>query len=128
MIVSRALRPVDCDPAAAGPERRTWSCLARRGMLHSETETFDLWRLPPGERLVHEVRDGVEEALFILSGTGTATRGPDELPLSEGSLLLARHDSEVTVTAGPEGLRLLSTRVLPRALSTALPARVPQLD
>ncbi|MER7702191.1 hypothetical protein ABTX81_04710 [Kitasatospora sp. NPDC097605] len=128
MIVSRALRPVDCAPAAAGPDRRTWSCLARRGMLHSETETFDLWRLPPGEQLAHEVRDGVEEALFVLSGTGTATRGPDELPLAEGSLLLARHDSEVMVTAGPEGLRLLSTRVLPRALSSALPARVPQLD
>ncbi|MFB6888077.1 hypothetical protein ACFCX4_02020 [Kitasatospora sp. NPDC056327] len=127
MIVSRALRPVDCDPAAAGPDRRTWSCLARRGMLHSETETFDLWRLPPGERLVHAVRDGVEETLFVLSGTGTAAHGPDRLPIAEGSLVLARHDCAVTVTAGPGGLRLLSTRVLPRALSTALPARVPRL-
>ncbi|MED7948276.1 hypothetical protein [Streptomyces sp. BE303] len=128
MIVSRALRPVDCAPAATGSRERTWSCLARRGMLHSETETVDLWRLPPGDTLLHEPHDGVEEALFVVAGTGTATHGLDELPVTEGTLLLARHESEITVTAGPDGLRLLSTRVLPQRLSAALPPRIPQLD
>ncbi|MFF7635344.1 hypothetical protein ACFZB9_19640 [Kitasatospora sp. NPDC008050] len=123
--------------APAGPAR-LWNCLARRGMLHSECEAVDLWQLPPGDRLTHLAQDGVEEALFVLAGDGTALHsaalhgtalhGDQQQRLLPGGLLLLPAAEQVAVTAGPDGLRLLSVRVVPGALSDALPPRIPQLD
>lgn len=129
MIISRTTRPVRSLPTAApaGPAR-LWNCLARRGMLHSECEAVDLWQLPPGDRLTHLAQDGVEEALFVLAGDGTALHGDQQQRLLPGGLLLLPAAEQVAVTAGPDGLRLLSVRVVPGALSEALPPRIPQLD
>ncbi|GIJ27887.1 hypothetical protein Vqi01_30490 [Micromonospora qiuiae] len=102
----------------------TWRCLARRGMLHSETESFDQLRLRPGTELVHDPADAVEELLYVVSGSGRA----EDRPLTPGSVVLAPHDRRVVVTAAADDeLELLVVRTMPAEVSDALPARVPQL-
>ncbi|MYW18680.1 hypothetical protein GT039_24655, partial [Streptomyces sp. SID2955] len=57
---TRALRP-------AGTPAATWRCLARRGMLHSECETFDHVVLPPGGSSRHD-DPGVEQTVHLVRG------------------------------------------------------------
>gem|GEM_PF-4156510 len=48
-----------------------WTCLVRRGMLHSETEAVEHWALILGERLQFPGNHGVDEAIVALSGEYT---------------------------------------------------------
>jgi redox-sensitive bicupin YhaK (pirin superfamily) len=125
MIVQRAGHP-GLRVAADGADQ-SWTCLARRGMLHSECEAVDLLSLRPGAGTEHRASDDVDEAVYVLDGTGTLTVDGESRPVSAGRLALLRHDAGAVITAGPDGLRLLSVRVLPRAVSEALPPRVPEL-
>lgn len=109
-------------PATVG-SARTWRCLARRGMLHSETEAFDHLRVAPGVELAHEPVDAVEELLYVVSGSGHA----DGEILLPGSVLLIPHRAQTMVRAGDAGLELLSLRMMPAEVSRVLPARRPEL-
>ncbi|MFC5719943.1 cupin domain-containing protein [Streptomyces gamaensis] len=125
MIIQRAAAPVRLLTAKA-PDAE-WTCLARRGMLHSECEAVDLLRLAPGAVVRHGPAEGVEQALYVLAGRGEAEEGGTVRELAPGALLLAPHDGRVAVRALGEGLELLTVRVLPAGAVGRLPARVPEL-
>ncbi|WP_284753220.1 hypothetical protein [Arthrobacter sp. efr-133-R2A-120] len=98
-----------------------WSCLIRRGMLHSETEAIEHWILTPGQ----ELRLGtqrVHEALLLLSGAA-AFAGET---LAAGNLLLAHSEQSGTLTATTT-TEVLSIRTYPEHVTRALPARIPEL-
>ncbi|MEU6428879.1 hypothetical protein ABZ860_23545 [Microbispora sp. NPDC046973] len=109
---------------AGGPR---WRCLARRGMLHSECEAVDLLDVPPGEAVTHRGSDGVDEAFYVVSGSGALIAEGRSHALAPASAALVPHDTTATLSAGGEGLRLLAIRVLPHATSADLPLRVPEL-
>lgn len=100
----------------------TWSCLVRRGMLHSETESVEHHRLGAGERLSFDAPHGVDELVVVLSGEvdvdgGTAGPGSVVLvPEGAGGELTARVPTAV-----------LSVRGLAARVTAALPPRVPEL-
>ncbi|MGW4376460.1 hypothetical protein ACWEJ7_22680 [Streptomyces albidoflavus] len=134
MIVSEPATPsllLPPPPTDSTRPHRTWRCLARRGMLHSECESFEQLRLTPGATWTHEPAHGTEAALYVvagsasvLAGTGTDARAQ---PLDAGGALLVGSRAGVRVTAGAEGLDLLAVRVLPADVTARLPARVPEL-
>ncbi|GAA1938576.1 hypothetical protein [Kitasatospora viridis] len=118
-----------------GTERIRVRCLARRGMLHSETEAVDYVRLSPGACYDLVGRDGVEAAWYVLRGPVALTQGaagdgqPDghERMLTTGDLVLAPHAAQLRLHGGPLGAELLCLTVLPRASSDRLPPRRPDL-
>lgn len=105
----------------------TWRCLARRGMLHSECETFEQIRLSPGAELAHDPRNGTEQTVYVAAGSGELLDGNGALPLSAGSLLLAPPSAPLRVRARDDGLDLIVLRTLPTEVSTRLLARIPEL-
>lgn len=125
MIVNRIDLPSRRMPAPGGGT--TWRCLARRGMLHSETESFDQLRLAAGAELAHTADSGVEQALYVVAGAGEVVEGRGTRPVAEGTLLLAPAGSPLTVRAGRDGLELIAVRTLPARVSARLPRRVPDL-
>ncbi|MFD6971416.1 hypothetical protein [Streptomyces sp. NPDC059979] len=125
MIVNRTDRPSRrILPAAGGT---TWRCLARRGMLHSECESFDQLRLAAGAELAHTADSGVEQALYVTAGSGELLDGAGTRAVAAGTLLLAPAASPLTVRAGLDGLDLIALRTLPAEVSDLLPQRVPEL-
>ncbi|WP_369393225.1 hypothetical protein AB5J72_40970 [Streptomyces sp. CG1] len=116
---TRALRPTGT-PAA------TWRCLARRGMLHSECETFDHVVLPPGSSSRHD-DPGVEQAVHLVHGSAELVTRDEARPVAAGDLVLVCATSGAVVQAGPDGAELLVLRVLSSASRSALPPRVPEL-
>ncbi|MFF2300498.1 hypothetical protein [Arthrobacter sp. NPDC058127] len=98
-----------------------WSCLIRRGMLHSETEAIEHWTLAPGQELRLGTH-GVHEALLLLSGTATFSGET----LAAGSLLLAPALQLATLTATTT-TQVLSIRTYPGHVTRVLPARIPEL-
>nr|WP_239104277.1 MULTISPECIES: hypothetical protein [unclassified Streptomyces] len=109
----------------------TWRCLARRGMLHSECESFEQIRLSPGASWAHEPAHGTEAALYAVAGSASVDvstgTDPGGRVLDAGGALLVEARAAVTVTAGAEGLDLLAVRVLPADVASLLPVRVPEL-
>ncbi len=99
-----------------------YTCLARRGMLYSETEGVDLLRLAPGERIDGRGREGLAEAWFVVRGEG---RLDSAGPVSAGSLILRPAGTREALTASSE-LRILIVAVLPDELAGTLPARTPE--
>ena len=105
--------------------------LARRGMLHSETESVDHLRLPahthfdppgaPGRG-----REGVESAWLVVAGSGWLLddRG-DAAPLEPGDVVLAPVGQRAGLRAADTELELVWLAVLPASVSTALPTRRP---
>ncbi|MFD9795892.1 hypothetical protein ACFWXK_33625 [Streptomyces sp. NPDC059070] len=124
MIVNRIDLPSRRMAADGGT---TWRCLARRGMLHSETESFDQLRLAPGAVLEHRADSGVEQALYVLAGTGEVTGDGGAREVAGGTLLLAPAAAPLTLRAGRDGLELIALRTLPARVSARLPRRVPDL-
>jgi hypothetical protein len=109
---------------AAGP---AWRCLARRGMLHSETEAVDYLRLPPGTTRDGRGRQGLEAAWFVLSGQGRFSDGAEHsVPLRPGDLVLWSGGTGGSLhSAATSPLELLALAVLPAAVTGRLPARCP---
>lgn len=97
-------------------------CLARRGMLHSETEAVDLLRLAPGERLDGRGREGVAEAWSVMRGEGRLASGEH---VSAGSVILRPAGSREALTAS-SNIRMLILAVLPDELARSLPPRSPE--
>ncbi|MEU9129465.1 hypothetical protein AB0D08_15395 [Kitasatospora sp. NPDC048540] len=112
-----------------GTQRLHVRCLARRGMLHSETEAFDHVRLGPGACFDLSGREGTEAAWYVLRGPAALLDCPDvpQRTLTDGDLLLAPHGERVHLHAGPLGAELLCLTVLPHEVSSALPPRRPDL-
>ncbi|RBM06240.1 hypothetical protein [Streptomyces sp. PT12] len=105
---------------------RTWRCLARRGMLHSECESFDHVVLAPGQRRDFDT-EGVEHAVLLLAG-GAALAGPEApRPLGAGDLALVPGTADASVVAGENGAEALVLSVLSEAARLLLPARIPEI-
>ncbi|MEU1779080.1 hypothetical protein ABZ545_06250 [Streptomyces abikoensis] len=116
---TRALGP-------AGSPSSTWRCLARRGMLHSECESFDHVVLAPGHRSTHDDA-GVEQAVHLAHGTATLRLRTGSREVGAGELILVPAGCGAVLEAGPGGAGLLVLRVLSSASRAALPPRVPEL-
>ncbi|WP_426301207.1 hypothetical protein [Arthrobacter sp. R-11] len=98
-----------------------WSCLIRRGMLHSETESVEHWALTPGQDLGLG-NQGVHEAVIILTGAASY-QGQN---LTAGNMLLAPAGEAGTLTA-LTATQILNIRAYPEQVTKLLPARVPEL-
>ncbi|MGC5362133.1 hypothetical protein ACPXCE_10650 [Streptomyces sp. DT24] len=109
-----------------GPEA-TWRCLARRGMLHSECESFEQVRLVQDAELAHDPRNGMESVVYVAAGSGELIDEAGTRPLGAGTVLLAPARAALRVRARDEGLDLIVLRSLPAEVITRLPARVPEL-
>ncbi|MFF7636127.1 hypothetical protein ACFZB9_23710 [Kitasatospora sp. NPDC008050] len=120
-----------------GSRRIRVRCLARRGMLHSETEAVDHVRLSPGACFDLTGREETEAAWYVLRGpvallpvrVGAATPSTAEgrQPLNRGDLLLAPRGELVHLHAGPFGAELLCLTLTPAAATAQLPPRRPDL-
>lgn len=114
-----------------GAEHICWRSLARRGMLHSECESFDYVQISPGTEFALRNRDATEQVWFTLRGTGQVSSGPADppgQPLQAGDLVIAPHDGDqVVLRAGSIGLDVLWLTVLPSAVVARLPARKPEI-
>jgi hypothetical protein len=108
-----------------GPDgRRTrWSCLARRGMLHSECEAVDRWDLEPGATIDARGRDGVCELWFVVAGQGRLESGR---AVAAGDVVLRGPATTETLTTISD-MCLLIIAVLPRSTTQRLAARSPVL-
>jgi len=112
----------------AGDEELRWRSLARRGMLHSECESFDYVRLAPGTEFALRGREGTESAWFAIAGSGrllASDPGSPERVLEAGDLLLLPGGVVGRLSSGDSGLELLWLQVLPREISQSLPPRRP---
>jgi hypothetical protein len=118
-----------------GTERIRVRCLARRGMLHSETEAIDYVRLSPGACFDLVGREGTEAAWYVLRGPVALLQihGDDcqldghERLLTRGDLVLAPRGEHLRLYGGPLGAELLCLTVTPRAESDRLPPRRPEM-
>ena len=130
MIVTNVLSSVRT--VSAGGESMRWRSLARRGMLHSECESFDHVRLAPGSEFALCGGDAIEQVWFTLRGTGEVRSGSVDAsrhPMRAGELVIAPHDGDqVVLWAGSAGLDVLWLTVLPAAVTATLPARKPVIS
>ncbi|HSZ28533.1 MAG TPA: cupin domain-containing protein [Pseudonocardiaceae bacterium] len=130
MIVTNVTSPVRT--LGAPGESIQWRSLARRGMLHSECESFDHVRLTPDTEFALRGRYATEQVWFVLRGTGEVTSGPGYAtghPVREGDLLLAPDGGDQLVLhAGLAGVDVLWLTVLPSALTATLPGRKPVIS
>jgi len=104
--------------------------LARRGMLHSETESVDYLRLaagaeldPPG--LPGRGREGVESAWLVVRGSGWVDGGSEPTPVGPGDVVLAPAGEPVGLRAADTDLEVVWLAVLPASASAVLPPRKP---
>ncbi len=100
--------------------------LARRGFFFSETEAFDYLRLAPGNEIDSRGRGGNEEAWFVLRGDGELIdRDGLTRPLHCYAMAVCPLDSGTRLRAGTQGMEVLLVAVIPKQLSTVMPARLP---
>jgi mannose-6-phosphate isomerase-like protein (cupin superfamily) len=108
-----------------------WRCLARRGMLHSECESFDYLLLDPGSEIDLPGPGKTESAWFILAGSGRlrlrgAGQSGDPSHLVEADqLVLLPAGAGAQLASGPDGLALLLLSVWPGEVTRSLPVRRP---
>ncbi|MCX3061099.1 cupin domain-containing protein [Streptomyces beihaiensis] len=128
MIISTLHEPVRV-AAATTPEAATaeWQCLVRRGMLHSECEAIEHWKLPAGATLEVASGHGVEEALLVLDGELVVPSASGDRHVRAGQLALVPHGTDGQVRAGDGPVRLITVRTLAGSVSDRLPPRVPEL-
>jgi hypothetical protein len=112
-------------------EEVRWRSLARRGMLHSECESFDYVQLAPGTTFALRGQDGTESAWFVVAGAGVlveAGASPRSLiprAVTGGHLVLVPAGQAIELVAGDDGLQLLWLELMPGAVVEALPGRRP---
>lgn len=119
--------PVVTSTGPSHPESAAWQCLVRRGMLHSETEGIEHWQLSQQSTLEIDARHGVDEAVLVLGGSVRLTTGATEHTLLSGHLALLPHGTHGRLQTA-QGATVLTIRCLADAVTTALPARVPELS
>lgn len=130
MIITNVTSPART--LGADGESIRWRSLARRGMLHSECESFDHVRLAPGTKFALRGRDATEQVWFTLRGGGEVSDGPGYAtghPLHPGDLVVSPHGGDqVVLRAGSAGLDVLWLTVLPAAVTATLPGRKPVIS
>ncbi len=130
MIVTNVTSPART--LGAGGETIYWRSLARRGMLHSECESFDHVQLAPDTEFALCGRYATEQVWFTLRGTGEVNSGPGYgtgRPLQQGDLVISPHGGDQLVLhAGSAGLDVLWLTVLPSAVTATLPGRKPVIS
>jgi hypothetical protein len=116
----------------AGGEGIQWRSLARRGMLHSECESFDYLRLAPHTEFALCGQYATEHVGFLLRGTGklsSSQRNATGRPVRQGDLMIVPHcRDQIVVHAGSAGLDVLWLTVLPSAVTAKLPGRKPVIS
>lgn len=100
----------------------TWTCLIRRGMLFSETESIEYFNLYESEVLNFSDTHGVDEILLVLGGevlhagisqkSGTAIFVPDG---TKGSIFAVQNSI------------ILSIRGYSARVADCLPSRIPEI-
>lgn len=121
MIITSAAR------TAAEPTQ--WTSLARRGMLWSDVQVFDV-TVMAAKATGPDLDPDCYELLYCAAGAvSLATPAGLMLRIRTGQcLVLAPGENAVTVTADGHGGTLLRIRALPVTTSRQLPARRPCLD
>lgn len=104
------------------PVGAQWTCLARRGMLMSETEAIEYHVLDQGAGLAFVPQHGVDEAIVLLAGNATLAGQK----LETGQLALVPQGTAAHLTMTRSGT-LLSIRILPDRIARQLPPRIPEL-
>jgi hypothetical protein len=100
----------------------SWVCLARRGMLMSETESIEYCELSAGEAIAFVPTHGVDEMVIVLEGHASVAGNE----LMAGTVALIPWGFEGSLCASIN-TRLIYARVLPEAVSSRLPPRIPEL-
>ncbi|MET8975803.1 cupin domain-containing protein [Streptomyces sp. NPDC004539] len=126
MIISTTAEAVRVPWPTTGAEA-AWSCLVRRGMLHSECEAVEHWTLPAGAVLAATPEHGVEEALLVLEGEPVLVTDSGEHVLRAGRLVLVPHGCRARLLTDRGPARLITVRALAASVSDRLPPRVPEL-
>lgn len=99
-----------------------WTCLARRGMLLSETESIEFWRLAPGDQMSFGQAHGVDEMIILLTGQLRF----DGKVLKAGSVIMVP-DGATNALSAMVHSTLISARALPDRIAQRLPPRIPEL-
>lgn len=113
-------------PTGAGPQ---WTSLARRGMLRSEVQIFDVHTLGP-HGIGPDTDPDCHELLYCV--TGSCTLAAPSVAESRRMRLLAGQCIVIApggylITAGGSGATIVRVRVLPTAHSRRLPPRRPSV-
>lgn len=103
-----------------------WRCLARRGMVYSECETFEHVALAPGVLSGYD-DPGTEHAIYVVTGSGALQLGEGSPQLRQHDVVLLSDSSCAVVEAGPAGIEFLALDVLSARSIASLPPRLPEL-
>lgn len=125
MIITAAGAALDGVPIG---RTAAWAALARKGMLWSEVQVADVFRVPAGGT-GPDLAPRCVEVVCCLRGSLTFMDGGAEVgTLRAGQITaLAVDDHPLDCRAGSEGADLLRIRVLGEAARRALPGRTPSL-
>ncbi|WP_204474162.1 hypothetical protein [Actinomyces naeslundii] len=102
----------------------SWVCLARRGMLFSETESIELFRLNEGDRFSFSHDSGVDELLLVLHGKLKLY----STPVRRNGVILISDKEEGYITALDDNTIVLSVTGYALRITSQLPKRIPELD
>ncbi|MFI9389016.1 cupin domain-containing protein [Kutzneria sp. NPDC052558] len=105
-------------------DEQGWTCLARRGMLHSECEAVDLLVLEPGETLSRRGRDGIGEIWYVIGGNASTVDGA---AVTAGAALVITPDDTASSLTATDRTSLLTVSTLGDDTVTRLPRRRPDL-
>ena len=98
----------------------SWVCLARRGMLFSETESIEFFRLNEGDRFSFSH----DELLLVLHGKLKLS----STPVRRNGVILISDKEEGHMTALDDNTIVLSVTGYALRITSQLPKRVPELD
>ena len=122
MIVTAPEAPV----RLLGPSPIYWSCLARRGMLHSECQAVNYVRLSPWSQYA-AAGDGIEDVWYVIAGHLNFSDPSGTRSVRAGDLLLIPAGEAVSAHALAGPVELLIMQLLPRELQRRLPSRSPEI-
>jgi hypothetical protein len=106
-----------------------WTSLARRGMLWSDVQVFDVTTMA-AKSIGPDLDPDCYELLYCVDGVAvlTALSGFSLRLLAGQVVVVGPSVGSVTVAAGSDGATLVRVRALPAATSRQLPPRRPSLD
>jgi hypothetical protein len=119
-------------PAATGTptSHPKWISFARRGMLWSEVQVFDLVTAEPGGHLARSDPSYVEVFLCVAGSAQISepdSDGPAIRLIEDQYVVQAANEQPLELSAGSSGATVVRIRLLPSATTAALPPRHPAL-